>query len=129
MNSSQCRVAGLIHCSLVTDYFAVVRFFWTLAARCVSGAGMNFIDRIKTAYRINTRIWNAVIVFFFSAIFLNFPWLLAWLPKSAQEDIFLVADQALKYGVLFVLLWVKDSRVSGNGTAEKPYRMSGKGGR
>lgn len=89
---------------------------------------MNFIDRIKTGYRINQRIWNVVVVFLVAALVLNHPWLLDWLPKSAREDVFLAADQVLKYGVVLVLLWVKDSRVSGNGTAEKPYRVSGKGG-
>lgn len=88
---------------------------------------IDFIDRIKTGYSVNKRIWNMALVFLVSTLVLNYPWLLNWLPESARADVFLAADQVLKYGILIVLMWVKDSRVTGNGTLQKPYRKAGKG--
>lgn len=89
---------------------------------------MNILDQIRQAYSVNKRIWNMALVFLLSTLVLNFPRLLGWIPESVRGDVFVVADQVLRYGVFVVLMWVKDSRVSGNGTIQKPYKLAGKGG-
>lgn len=87
---------------------------------------MDFIDCIRHRYAANRRIWNIAIVFLLSAIITNHPWLLNWLPESTRADVFSVADQVMRYAIGIVLFFVKDLGVSGNGTAQKPYRKAGK---
>lgn len=85
---------------------------------------MDILHRIRSAYAINRRIWNMALVFLVSSLILNYPWMINWLPESMRGDVYVAADQVLRYGVFLVLMWVKDSRTTGNGTPEAPYKLA-----
>ncbi len=89
---------------------------------------MNLLHSIASNYRLNRRLWNTGFAYLASCLLLRFPWLIGWMPPDHQAQVFSLADTIRQAAFFVILFFVKDKTVSGNGTAEKPYRIAGKGG-
>ncbi len=79
---------------------------------------MNFIQRALA----NKAILRIVLLMIASALILNYPWLLSWLPQEAQVSLCKAATQILTWGTQVALLFVKQSNLSGLGTPDDPLK-------
>lgn len=89
------------------------------------------IDLLKALWTrllgVNSKLRFILLLFVAAVVIHNYPRSIGWLPEDLQADVQQAAYTIMQWAVAGVLLFAKQSNVSGNGTIDRPFEKPHEG--